>query len=386
MTVLSGSEFSENHHKEQIYMDTHLVEKTLEAVANAIGITDPDGYLIWVNSAFTKLTGYEQHEAIGEHTRLLKSGKQSPEQYKIMWEQLTAGNVWHGVLINKRKDGREYYEEMTITPLLDEHGKPSRYIAIKQDVTERILREQQLLFDVNVARQIQKGALSVPIDNDLIEIHGLYLSSEELSGDMYAWYEIDKHKYGILLYDVMGHGLSAALVTMSIRSLLRGIITRLSMPEDVIRELNHHVHNLLEDNESLSGFYCTAIYVLVDLEKREIQYANAGHPPAFLIEEQRIVPLDKGCLPCGIYKKLNIQKEVIPYNGQAKIALYTDGLLEAITHSPTDSIDTLQHILYENRERNNADMVQMMHELLQEKHIHDDICFISAHIPADDHR
>ncbi len=116
----------------------------LQSAANAIMFTDPAGTIQWVNEAFTRLTGYTPAEAIGRNPRFLNSGKQGPAFFREMWDTLRAGRVWHGELINKRKDGSLYHEEMTITPVKESRGAPLRFIAIKQDVTERKRAEAAL--------------------------------------------------------------------------------------------------------------------------------------------------------------------------------------------------------------------------------------------------
>lgn len=107
----------------------------LEAAANGIIITNPDGIVIWVNKAVTLLTGYKISELVGEKTSIFSSGKHSPDFYQKMWQQISSGEVWRGEVINKRKDGTLYFEDMTITPVVDNNGKIANYIAIKQDIT-----------------------------------------------------------------------------------------------------------------------------------------------------------------------------------------------------------------------------------------------------------
>ncbi len=119
-----------------------LKSSALEAAANAIVISDINGNIEWVNPAFAKLTGYAVDEAKGQTTRLLRSGQHEPEFYKQLWETILADQVWHGVMINRRKDGSLYDEEQTITPVKDARGVIRHFIAIKQDVSER--REHEL--------------------------------------------------------------------------------------------------------------------------------------------------------------------------------------------------------------------------------------------------
>ncbi len=116
----------------------------LEAAANAIVITDQHGTIQFVNPAFTALTGYTAAEAVGQNPRILKSGEQDDAFFRDLWRTISSGQVWSGVLTNRRKDGSRYAEEMTITPVQTAEGAIVRYIAIKQDVTERKRLEARL--------------------------------------------------------------------------------------------------------------------------------------------------------------------------------------------------------------------------------------------------
>lgn len=115
-----------------------LQSAALEASANAIVITDRQGTIRWVNPAFTKLTGWAPSEAVGQNPRILKSGKTDPSVYEKLWKTILSGRVWHGEIINRRRDGSLYTEENTITPVCDEHGRVTHFIEIKQDVTQRL--------------------------------------------------------------------------------------------------------------------------------------------------------------------------------------------------------------------------------------------------------
>ena len=109
----------------------------IEQAGHAIVITDRGGNILYVNAAFTAMTGYTSHEVIGRNPRLLKSGLQNPDYYKDLWEAVKEGRNWRGDLINRRKDGSLYTEAMTIAPVRDPTGRIVRYIALKEDVTER---------------------------------------------------------------------------------------------------------------------------------------------------------------------------------------------------------------------------------------------------------
>ncbi|MGD0363228.1 MAG: PAS domain S-box protein [Bryobacteraceae bacterium] len=114
----------------------------VEQSADAVVITDRRGQIQYVNPAFAEMTGYSPEEAIGQNPRILKSGLQSAEFYREIWETVAAGRVWNGRVINRRKNGSLYTEEMRITPVRDAHGEIVSYIAIKHDITERRAAEE----------------------------------------------------------------------------------------------------------------------------------------------------------------------------------------------------------------------------------------------------
>lgn len=122
----------------------HLQSTALEAAANAVVITDPNGVITWVNPAFTSLTGYQAIEVIGQNPNILKSGLYPEEFYENLWNTILRGEVWRGEMVNKNKEHQLYYEEMTITPVKDKNGLISQFISIKQNITERKQKENEL--------------------------------------------------------------------------------------------------------------------------------------------------------------------------------------------------------------------------------------------------
>ncbi|NPA07141.1 MAG: PAS domain-containing protein [Chloroflexi bacterium] len=118
--------------------------RAVEHAAHGIVITNADGIIEYVNPAFTRITGYEPEEVIGRTPRLLRSGYHTPEFYRELWETITQGRVWRGEIINRRKNGEIYYEFQTIAPVMDENGRITHYVAIKQDITEYKQMQQQL--------------------------------------------------------------------------------------------------------------------------------------------------------------------------------------------------------------------------------------------------
>lgn len=122
-----------------------LLTKALESSSNAVVITDANAIVSWANPAFEHLTGYKITEAIGKQPKeLVRSGKQSETFYAQMWETILAKKPWSGEIINKKKDGTLYYEELHITPVLNSKREIQHFIAIKQDISERKEREKSI--------------------------------------------------------------------------------------------------------------------------------------------------------------------------------------------------------------------------------------------------
>jgi two-component system cell cycle response regulator len=122
----------------------HVQASALEAAANPIVITRRDSTIIWVNQAFEHLSGYTRDEVLGQSTSLLKSGHQPPSFFKNMWGTILCGQKWRGELVNRRKDGSLFQEEMTIAPVKNAVGEITHFIAVKLDISERRLAEEEI--------------------------------------------------------------------------------------------------------------------------------------------------------------------------------------------------------------------------------------------------
>ena len=115
----------------------------IEQSGNTIVITDLEGNIEYANPQFEQSTGYRLEEARGKNPRILKSGLQTAEFYKDMWQTISSGKIWNGELYNKRKDGSLFWESATIAPVQNRDGVISNYVAVKEDITAaKQLREQ----------------------------------------------------------------------------------------------------------------------------------------------------------------------------------------------------------------------------------------------------
>ncbi|HFO0457192.1 MULTISPECIES: fused response regulator/phosphatase [unclassified Bacillus cereus group] len=205
-------------------------------------------------------------------------------------------------------------------------------LRLKSELNWHKEQEENLRNELDLATQVQRNLLSSPLREEHIKIEASYLPSFKLAGDMYYWYKIDENRYGIILLDVMGHGVSASLVCMFISSVLRETIKSLIDPELVMKDLNKYMTLLHNENDNIP-YYFTAIYLVVDTEKRTIEYVNAGHPSGYvLVDETNVVELNRGSCAVGFFDEIKVEKTVIPFEKNTQIVLFTDGVLEAIAN------------------------------------------------------
>ncbi|EKD32336.1 MAG: Sensor protein [uncultured bacterium] len=125
-----------------------LTKAVIQSPVSVI-ITDKNGNIEFVNPKFSEVTGYSYEESIGENPRILKSGKQSDEVFRDLWHTISSGKEWRGELENKKKNGDFYWEDISISPILNEYGKIVNYVAVKEDITDR----KKLITDLIAAKE-----------------------------------------------------------------------------------------------------------------------------------------------------------------------------------------------------------------------------------------
>jgi diguanylate cyclase (GGDEF)-like protein/PAS domain S-box-containing protein len=121
-----------------------LAASVFSSAREGITITDPEGTILEVNEAFTRITGYSREEVLGQNPRLLKSGLQSEEFYKKMWGTLTREGHWSGEIWNRSKSGDIYPEMLSVNAIRDANGKTTQYVALFSDITEIKKQQQEL--------------------------------------------------------------------------------------------------------------------------------------------------------------------------------------------------------------------------------------------------
>lgn len=174
--------------------------RAVESTADMVIITDLNGDIVFVNSAFTTVTGYTAEEALGNNPRVLKSGVQDASFYKDMWGTITQGDAWRGELIDKRKNGELYNAQLTIAPIFDAQNNITQFVAVQRDITaeKQAEKERELLIEEirERATQIQTAAEVSQAASSILETHPLLIQTVNLIRDRFDLYYV-----GIFLND-----------------------------------------------------------------------------------------------------------------------------------------------------------------------------------------
>ena len=139
--VLVFRDTTEEHRQQD---KLHQLSRAVEQSSASTMITNAAGEIEYVNPRFTELTGYTRGEVLGRNPRFLQSGKTSPDTYRDLWQTVLAGKTWNGELRNKRKNGEDYWEYTSISPILDPSGRITHFLGVKEDITGRIQAEADL--------------------------------------------------------------------------------------------------------------------------------------------------------------------------------------------------------------------------------------------------
>lgn len=165
--------------KKQVEEDLLLLKTSVEHSGNAIIITDKELKIKYANPAFSTITGYYKDEIMGKKPSFFKSGKTSKEIYNDLWNTILDGKVWKGKLLNRKKDGSLFWERNAIKAVYNSSGKIINYIAIKEDITEEVEKNEQIL---KLFSATQNSPISVMILNENAEITYINPSFTKMTG------------------------------------------------------------------------------------------------------------------------------------------------------------------------------------------------------------
>ncbi len=199
--------------RKKLEAEMRKLSQALTQTSDLVIITDAHGIIQWVNDGFTKISGYSREEAIGATPRLLNSGRHDRSFFKDLWETIRRGDDYHGILINRRKDGSIYYDERTITPLRDASGRITSYIATGREVKGRSKDQARLqhLASHDILTDLPNRALFFEK-----AVHTLLTARRHRRRFAIVFVDIDDFK---TINDSLGHGAGDAVLKAVARRL-----------------------------------------------------------------------------------------------------------------------------------------------------------------------
>ncbi|GAE24963.1 serine phosphatase RsbU [Halalkalibacter wakoensis JCM 9140] len=236
--------------------------------------------------------------------------------------------------------------------------------------------ELQTKKEFQLARNVQRSVISKPYKDAHIEIDSIYTPSFHLSGDVCTWYKIKENLYGVIVLDVMGHGVSSALIGMALHASLKDIIMREVEPFEVMNELNQVVLTLFEDDSNMVTFV-TGIYTLIDFNIKTVRYMNAGHPPGLVIHSKHHELLDRGSMPLGIYPQLTQKTGEVSFESADEILLYSDGLTDFLYTEKESAAETMAREHSTAKKENQTTISHFSNYVHSQSDHADDICLVS---------
>jgi PAS domain S-box-containing protein len=254
------------------------LHRAVDQTADAVLITDRDGTIEYVNPAFTQVTGFPAETAIGMTPRILKSGVHSAAFYRAIWDRILAGKVYQGTVINRHKDGHIYYAEQTITPMRNEQGEVTNFVASLKDMTDVRRREEQAV-ELRLAGQVQQRLFpqGPPVVAGL-DIAGAVFPAELACGDYFDYLALPSGEWAVAVGDVSGHGMGPALMMAETRAYLRAYLATGAPPASVFSDLNRTL-----SDDLASGNFVTLMLASFDVHRRQLTWTNAGHTEALVL-------------------------------------------------------------------------------------------------------
>jgi PAS domain S-box-containing protein len=359
-----------------------LLESAVDETAEGITISDarqPDNPVVFVNKGFERLTGYAAREIVGRNCRFLQGPGSDPDTLRQIRAAIASGTACTVELLNYRKDGTPFWNRLSITPLRDASGRVTHFAGIQSDITElrqtqerlqaanrELIRfERRITQDLDQAREAQRSLLpgAMPHD-DRLYFARKYVPMTEIGGDFYDVVELERGVYGILVADVTGHGIHAALLAfMSAISFKNAAPDQLSTAA-VLRRVNELLCGKMH-----AGNFCAMFYAILDANRRTLTFTQAGIPPALLIRpaERRVALLEAQSPVLGLFGDLPFAEESIPLFPGDKVLFYTDAVVEvAGPDGELMDVEGLCSFLEKRRDVELASLVEQVYAYGQE--------------------
>lgn len=326
----------------------------IRSSGSGIAIADAEGNLQYCNPAMMKLWALEEHEIPGSNIRHFLA---EPRDADEMAFAVKGGETWSREMVMKRKDGGRFFAQVSVVPNIDPEGALSGMVlslldisslkqvqAALEDSAEKLReRNAEMEDDLRMACEVQLTALpreylcfprSAAPDKAALTFSHLYRPSGIVGGDFFDIVPISDTKVGVLIADVTGHGIRAALIVATIRGLIEHLSPAASDPAEFFTQLNRAYASVF--TQTIDMMLATALYLVIDTRNGQTLCCSAGHPSPFRLRRSKgaVEPLSFskeiqgpgfGLYPTHTFRNLKFRVEP-----RDILLLYTDGLSDAM--------------------------------------------------------
>lgn len=394
--------------------EKHLLRLLTESIPVNIYFKDKDSKFVMTNTATAKKMGLKSAaDIIGKSDHDFFDSRHADKSRKDELMIMSTREKLEGALEKEFWDSA--HETWCITskhPWLDHHGKIKGTFGVTNDVSE-IVKTQTRLTEValtyknrndlykeelKLASEVQQAILAKKIPSlptGLLKKFSSkyvatfafsYIPMHGLAGDFYESIPISKTKMGILMCDVMGHGVRASLVVAMIRGLISKELGSASSPEEFLTSLNYGLWHILMKADIT--MFSTAIYCVIDVEAGTLSLANAGHPLPILKHNSSYKLLDskigKAGMALGLISESNYQSTTLSLSDIDEIILYTDGIYEVINSKDEElGVNSLIELLNTDHNRKESTIENLNRIAKDFSHDHqfnDDVCLLGISI------
>ena len=335
--------------EEKLTAESNLLRTIIDHVPARIFVKDTASRYLLNNQAHLDMLGVaRQADSVGRTTLDFFPTERGRQAMADDQQVLSGGSP----IISQEKsdfgpEGQEHWSLTTKVPLRDQRGQITGLVGISHDITARKRIEQELRrrsqemeTDLQMARQIQEAFFprvypvfprGVPAEASELRFAHRYVPAATLGGDFFDIVQISDTQCGILICDVMGHGVRAGLLTALIRGVVEDFTLRAPHPALVLAEINHSLMPIIQ--QTGSPVFATAFYGIIDTAAATLSYANAGHPPPLLRrgDTRRVVSLALASPEpaAGLIEDFPYSSRAIAFGPGDTLLAYTDGFFEA---------------------------------------------------------
>jgi len=349
-----------------------LKDRALAASAEGITIADarlPDNPLIYVNAGFERLTGYSAAEVLGRNCRFLQGSGADPATVDLLRTAVREKREATVQLLNYRKDGTPFWNRLSITPVEDAAGTVTHFIGVQSDVTaekqakDALEKTNDLLEaagramkrDLQAASDLQHALLPTQLPA-FSGVHFAYRfrPCSDVGGDSLNVLPLDDRRVGLYILDVSGHGVAAALLSVTLTHMLSIVPDRsflyqaatdgsskycITPPAEVVSRLNRHFLSSLDGSR-----FFTMIYGILDKETGEFRYVAAGQRGPIHISRGSAPSIgEPGGVPVGLFDGATYEEHTATLSKGHRLYLCTDGIMES--ENITEQEFGLRHLL-----------------------------------------